>query len=127
MNLGPETRRSLIVRLQNAQDQAAWFEFLSLYEPLVLRMMRKRGLQEHDARDVCQQVMAAVAQDVGQWSPDGRAASFRRWLFQIARHRVIKYMVKARSGVQAQGGTDVQIWLESQPESQVAISDEFER
>jgi RNA polymerase sigma-70 factor (ECF subfamily) len=60
----PDTRPSLIVRLQNAQDEAAWSEFLALYEPLILREMRKNGLQECDARDACQQVLTAVACDV---------------------------------------------------------------
>ncbi len=50
----PETRPSLMLRLREAADQQAWAEFVSIYEPLVLRLMRQRGLQEADARDVAQ-------------------------------------------------------------------------
>ncbi|HVC97892.1 MAG TPA: sigma-70 family RNA polymerase sigma factor [Pirellulales bacterium] len=127
MNSGPETRRSLIVRLRSARDEAAWSEFLLLYEPLILRMMRKKGLQDSDARDVCQQVLAAVAGDVGKWKSDGQTASFRRWLFSIARNRVVKFLVKSRKGAVATGGTDAQRLLEAQPDSQASISAEFER
>lgn len=117
MNPVPDTRASLIVRLRNAQDEAAWCEFVALYEPLILRQMRKNGLQESDARDACQQVLAAVARDVGQWQADGRTASFRRWLFQIARNRLLKSLAQARSRTRGAGGSDARIRLEGHPDS----------
>ena len=58
----PETRPSLMLRLRQAADQQAWTEFVSIYEPLLLRLMKQRGLQEADARDVTQQVILAVTQ-----------------------------------------------------------------
>ncbi len=122
----PDTRPSLIVRLQNAQDEAAWSEFLALYEPLILREMRKNGLQECDARDACQQVLTAVARDVAGWKADGRTASFRRWLFRIARNRMLKSLAQTRSRVKAAGGTDAQIRLENHPESRVSSTGDFE-
>ena len=33
----PETSESLILRLNNQQDEAAWNEFLAIYRPVVLR------------------------------------------------------------------------------------------
>jgi RNA polymerase sigma-70 factor (ECF subfamily) len=122
----PETRASLIVRLRNAQDKAAWSEFLALYEPLILRQMRKNGLQECDARDACQQVLTAVARDVGQWQADGRTASFRRWLFQIARNRIIKSLSQVRTRARATGGTDAHIRLESHPDPRESPSADFD-
>ena len=41
----PETRASLILRLQNADDVVAWDEFAELYGPVVFRAARRRGLQ----------------------------------------------------------------------------------
>ena len=93
----PETRPLLLVRLGSARDEAAWAEFLAVYEPLICGSCAK-GLQESDARDVCQQTLAAVAGDIEQWKPDGGAASFRRWLFTIARNRTIKFLVSERRG-----------------------------
>ncbi len=122
-----ETRASLVVRLQNGRDETAWFEFLALYEPLILRLLRRNGLQDSDARDVCQQVLAAVAGDVSKWKPDGQQASFRRWLFQIARYRVIKFVIKRRRGPMARGGSDAQIFLADQPDEASEASDEFDR
>src|SRR5688572_11067422 len=123
----PETRPSLLVRLGSARDEAAWAEFLVVYEPLILRLMRNEGLQESDARDVCQQTLAAVAGDIEQWQPDGGAASFRRWLFTIARNRIIKFLVGQRRGARAAGGTDAQVMLESQPDARASLSAQFDR
>ena len=103
----PETRVSLIVRLKDWQDSRAWSAFLDIYEPLVLQLVRANGLQDSDARDVTQQVLAAVAKDVDDWRPDNAEASFRRWLFRIARNRVLKFLAARRRKPQAPGGTDM--------------------
>lgn len=66
----PDTRISLILRLPQSADAAAWREFVELYEPLVLRFARKRGLQEADAQDLVQRVFASVAGAVDRWQPD---------------------------------------------------------
>ncbi len=123
----PETRLSLVVRLRSVRDEAAWAEFLAVYEPLILRLLRKHGLQDSDSRDVCQQVLAAVAKDIEQWKPDGAKESFRRWLFQIARNRVIKFLVKERRGLIVKGGTDTLRVLDALPDSNASLSAEFEK
>lgn len=127
MHPQPETRRSLVVRLQNARDEAAWSEFLLLYEPLILKLIRRGGVSENDAQDVCQQVLSAVASDVGQWKSDEKQASFRRWLFRIARNRVIKFMTKERGRIVAEGGTEARTRLQRVAEWQKAPAEVFER
>jgi RNA polymerase sigma-70 factor (ECF subfamily) len=123
----PKTRLSLLVRLKNAQDHGAWTEFTAIYEPLILRLLKQNGLQESDARDVCQQVLAAVAKDIEQWRPDGRDRSFRRWLFRIARNRVIKFLVNERRNPRGTGGTDAHLALEQKQDEGESISELFER
>ena len=56
---GPETRQSLLLRLKDATQQEAWQEFVDIYEPLVYRLARKRGLQHADAMDISQEVFSA--------------------------------------------------------------------
>ena len=129
----PETRPSLMLRLRDPQDQQAWTQFVSIYEPLVLRMLRQRGLQEADARDVTQQVILAVTQAVDDWEPDGREASFRRWLFTIARNLALKFIQRGNAvggaGRLGVGGSDMMDMLKNLPEPEhrtmVAFDDEY--
>ena len=123
----PKTRLSLVVRLKNSQDHEAWTEFTAIYEPLIFRLLKRNGLQECDAQDVSQQVLAAVATDIERWRPDGRERSFRRWLFRIARNRVIKFLVNERKRPRGVGGSDEQVGLEQKEDEHESISELFER
>ena len=40
----PETRHSLLVRLKDPRDQAAWGTFVVAYRPVIYRMARRRGI-----------------------------------------------------------------------------------
>ena len=57
MKEAPETRHSLLLRLQTTCDQQAWDEFVAIYEPLVYRLARAKGLQHADALDLSQEVL----------------------------------------------------------------------
>lgn len=90
----PRTRPSLLMRLRGERDERAWSEFLAIYEPLVLRLMRRRGLQECDARDATQQVLLRINGAIDRYESDGAEASFRRWLFRLARNVVITFLTR---------------------------------
>jgi RNA polymerase sigma-70 factor, ECF subfamily len=101
----PETRWSLVVRLQSEQDEAAWYEFIAEYEPFLLTFLQRRGLQDADAQDVAQQVLTSVCQSVVNWKPDGRPGAFRRWISTIARHAAIKFLERKSRQPNSGGGT----------------------
>lgn len=87
-----KTRLSLILRLRHADDAAAWQEFVEIYQPLVFRLARSRGLQEADALDTTQEVMARVAKAINRWDPDPNRGSFRGWINRITRNLVIEFL-----------------------------------
>ena len=69
----PPTRPSLLLRLRDPRDEAAWRQFVDLYAPLVYGYARKQGLQDADAADLSQEVLCAVAGAVGRLEYDPRA------------------------------------------------------
>ncbi len=99
-----ETRASLIVRLRDAADVAAWDEFVAIYGPLVYRLALRQGLQAADTDDVVQQVFAAVAQSVHQWLERPQRGRFRSWLLMIARNIAIKTLMRRPTGGVGRGG-----------------------
>lgn len=129
----PITRRSLVLRLCNLDDQAAWAEFVDVYEPLVYRLARAQGLQDADARDLCQEVFRAVAAAVPRWDPDPAKGTFRGWLFRIARNLLVKSLARQRRQPRGTGRTSVQELLEAQPaadpqaEAEAEVAAAFQR
>ena len=77
----PETRASLVMRIADAGDAAAWEEFVRIYQPAIYRMARREGLQHADAEELAQEAMLAVARAVGRWEPDSERGAFERGSF----------------------------------------------
>jgi RNA polymerase sigma factor (sigma-70 family) len=84
----PPTRASLLLRLRNPRDEAAWREFIALYGPLVYGYARKQGLQDADAADLSQEVLGSVAGAVGRLDYDPARGAFRNWLFTVVRRKL---------------------------------------
>lgn len=84
-----ETRLSLIVRLANRDDQAAWHEFVEIYRPVIVRLAVRRGLQDADAEDLAQQVLVSVSQAIGRWEIAPQRARFRTWLHRVAHNAIL--------------------------------------
>jgi RNA polymerase sigma-70 factor (ECF subfamily) len=102
----PPTRASLLARLRDPRDAAAWGEFVDLYAPLVYGYARRQGLQDADAADLCQDVLAAVAGAVSRLEYDPARGSFRGWLFTVVRRRLSNWRRARRS--RARAGDDAQ-------------------
>ncbi|MBX3419851.1 MAG: sigma-70 family RNA polymerase sigma factor [Pirellulaceae bacterium] len=94
MTESPDTRPSLLLRLAEPADQVAWEDFVQIYEPVVVRMAMRRGLQASDAHDLCQEVMTRVARTIANWNPDRERGSFRSWLATVTRNLVIDHFRK---------------------------------
>ncbi|MFK7817741.1 MAG: RNA polymerase sigma factor [Planctomycetaceae bacterium] len=120
----PQTRQSLLVRLQG-QSSDAWAEFLEIYEQAILNYSRSRGLQDADARDVTQEVLAAVTNKIESWDPTMTRGTFRGWLFRAARNIAVDRIRKQSRQAKASGDTRVAQMLSETPGDTDADSDAF--
>jgi RNA polymerase sigma factor (sigma-70 family) len=84
-----KTRKSLIERLDNWEDHRVWDEFYQTYWRLIFSVAHKSGLTREEAFDVVQETVLAIARQVKKGLYDPRAGSFKAWLLQMTRWRIL--------------------------------------
>ncbi|MBI4717915.1 MAG: sigma-70 family RNA polymerase sigma factor [Planctomycetes bacterium] len=90
------TRVSLLSRVRNPADDAAWREFDGRYRELVLRYARARGLQHSDAEDVRQVVMLGLSRSLRGFAYDPGLGRFRDYLGRCVRNAVARHLSRPK-------------------------------
>ena len=88
------TRTTLIQRLKDWQDQSSWQDFFDTYWKLIYGVARKGGLTETEAQDVVQETMISVARQMPTFKYDRSIGSFKAWLLNTTRWRIIDQLRK---------------------------------
>lgn len=101
----PDTSESLIVRVRDPSNRAAWDQFEQLYRPVIFRIARARGLQHSDALDLVQQVLMSVSAAIGRYEKQSEGMRFRNWLSRVTRNAILKALSRGPRDPAA-GGTD---------------------
>ncbi|MFN0052622.1 MAG: RNA polymerase sigma factor [Planctomycetales bacterium] len=99
----PSTDPSLLMRLRDAQDSQAWGLFVSVYGPMIARFCRRRGLQDADAFDVSQEVLAKVSQALRSFEYQPETGRFRHWLGSVVRSRLAEFFAERQRQQSASG------------------------
>lgn len=121
-----QTRHSLLLRLRR-HDHDAWAEFLAVYEQAIYRYCRSRKLQDADARDATQEVLAAVHARIDHWQRDASRGGLRAWLFQVARNISVN-MLRARARRNGHGaGSNAMQTLVNVPQSDETEAEAFQQ
>ena len=121
MNELPQTRQSLLLRL-GEKSSDGWSEFVMIYEHAIYRFCRSKGLQDADANDVTQEVLAAVNKRIESWDPDADKGSFRGWLFRVARNIAVDTFKAKRYRDSGSGDSRVAKMLDAVPDDEQATS-----
>jgi RNA polymerase sigma-70 factor (ECF subfamily) len=114
-----ETSSSLLQRVRDVSDEASWREFVRLYEPVLLSYIRGRGLQEHDARDVVQEVFTRLHRALPTFRLDRDRGRFRTWLWQVASSALADWSRTQRRQARAE-----QCWRDQQASQPAAAESE---
>lgn len=102
------TRASLIKNLRNWQDQASWNDFFNVYWRLIYGVARKSGLADDEAQEVVQETLIGVAKHMPTFRYDPSIGSFKAWLLNMTRWRILGQLRKRRpliNGRQTQDGS----------------------
>lgn len=82
------TRRSLLHRLRDMEDDLSWRAFFDTYWRLIYNVARKSGLPDPEAQDVVQETVISVARKLPDFRYDPEKGSFKNWLLLITRRRI---------------------------------------
>lgn len=83
------TRPTLLFRLRDWQDETSWNEFYRLYRNFIYGLARRAGLAHADADEVTQDVFKRVAETIHEFESNPARGTFRGWLAQLTRWRIM--------------------------------------
>jgi RNA polymerase sigma-70 factor (ECF subfamily) len=83
-----KTRKSLIARLDNWEDQKTWDEFYQTYWRLIYAVAIKAGLRSEEAFDCVQETILSIAKQSKKQLYDPELGSFKSWLMNMTRWRI---------------------------------------
>ena len=90
------TSISLLQAFQDDSSESRWEQLHAIYRPLLMRWIRKYDVQAADAEDLCQDVLAVVANEIVGFRHSGQTGAFRAWLRQILVYRLQDFWRKKR-------------------------------
>ncbi len=96
---GESTHATLLARLRDGEDRAAWQEFCDRYGELIQGFARRRGLQPSDCDDVVQETLLALTKSMPKFQYEPGKGSFRSYLKTIVLHTIFRRSRQKRGEV----------------------------
>ena len=90
------TRRSLLSRLKDWGDDESWHEFFNTYWKLVYGVAVKAGLTDQEAQEAVQETVITVARRIPEFKYDPSICSFKTWLLNLTRWRIVDQLRRRR-------------------------------
>ncbi|MCG3136625.1 MAG: hypothetical protein HJJLKODD_00460 [Phycisphaerae bacterium] len=78
-----ETSSSLIRGLQDFENHQRWFEFNSLYRPMIRKILKNKCLSGEELEDLVQEVYLSMLSTIERFQYDREQGKFRSWLSKI--------------------------------------------
>ena len=88
------TRHTLLKRAQDPNDQQAWNDFVKYYKPFISGTIRRKCSLPQEYDDLTQDILVSIWESLGNFKYQPQPGSFRRWLSQLIRFKVIDYVRK---------------------------------
>lgn len=102
------TRHSLLTRLKRSDDHDGWQRFFDTYAGVIHALAVRSGLTPSEADDALQETLLSVAREMPDFRYDPTRGSFKAWLFQISRRRIVdQFRRRARQQRDGDNADDV--------------------
>lgn len=102
-----DTSLSLLQRVGRSADTGAWNRLVDVYTPLLRGWLHAYQVQDADADDLVQEVLAVIAREIGNFDHNRRAGAFRNWLRTLLVHRLRDFWRRRDRRPAALGGTSM--------------------
>ncbi|MFC4993226.1 RNA polymerase sigma factor [Rubritalea tangerina] len=92
-----QTRYTLIERLKDQQNEAAWQTFSSTYEAYIYVVLKRLGVTHEEAVDLRQDILLKLWKKLPTFDYQPEKAKFRTWLCQVIRNTAFTYLSSKNS------------------------------
>ncbi len=92
------TRKTLIARVQDQQNERAWEEFIEIYRRYVYAVIRNMNISEADAQDIHQKIMLKLWEHLPKLDIE-KITSFRGYLSTITKNEVLQFIRSSKRRV----------------------------
>ena len=88
------TRKSLLGRLHDWEDNESWRDFFDTYWRLIYGFAIQRGLSHEEAQEAVQETVVAVAKSIGRFEYDPKKCAFKTWLLGVTGSKIANQFAK---------------------------------
>lgn len=88
-----KTRKTLLKKIQDQNDDQSWEEFISIYRKYIFAVIRGMEIPKHDAGDILQEVILRLWNRIPEMDPT-EIRRFRSYLSTVTRSCIMDFLRK---------------------------------
>ncbi len=94
---GQNTRYTLLQKIQKAESDDCWEEFVKYYEGYIYVVIRSFNVDTEDSEELLQDVLVKIWKNISSYDYDKDKCRFRTWLCVVIRNTVYNFLGKKSS------------------------------
>jgi len=87
-----KTRETLLQKVRRQHDEAAWQDFVRYYGEYIYGIIRRMGVNHHDAEEIRQVVTLKIWKKMPDFDYDATKGRFRGWICTVTGNEVKMFM-----------------------------------
>jgi RNA polymerase sigma factor (sigma-70 family) len=103
------TRQTLLIKIRDQYDDAAWADFISFYRPYIYRVVQNlRNINANDRDDIIQEVMLIAWKKLPEFTYSPEKGRFRSWLSTVTQRTAYAHWHKRQKGEFFEGAVEAE-------------------